>query len=112
MFQVNSRGASAPFVTFRSPTLSPGTYGVNVRFKKSFNAGIFTLGVGSSASSVSTLGERDGYRSPNAWSEQTLGTLTVSSSGRRFFRFTMNSKNISSSGFWLYLDAIRLVTTN
>jgi predicted outer membrane repeat protein len=101
------------YVTLQTPALQPGTYGVIVWFKKASNAGRFRLAVGTSASSTTNLGgETDGYRSTAQWTKVNLGTITVSSAGARYFKFTATSKNGSSSGYWMFIDAIQLYKTN
>ena len=101
------------YVTLQTPTIQPGTYGVIVWFKKASNAGRFRLAVGTSASSTTNLGgETDGYRSAAQWTKVNLGTITVSSAGARYFKLTATSKNGSSSGYWMFIDAIQLYKTN
>ena len=109
MKQANLNG----YVTLQSPTLQAGTYGVIVWFKKASNAGRFRLAVGTSAGSTTNLGgETDAYRSTAQWTKVNLGTITVSSAGSRYFKFTATSKNGASSAHWMFIDAIQLYKTN
>lgn len=104
------------YVTLQTGTIQPGTYGVIVWYKRASNAGRFRLAVGTSAGSTTNLGgETDAYR-PSAlgaqWTKVNLGTITISTAGARYFQFTATSKNASSSGHWMYLDAIQLYKSN
>lgn len=103
--QANLNGS----LTLQTGTIQPGTYGVIVWFKKAANAGKFQLAVGSSAGSTSNLGAvQDAYRSSAQWVKVNLGTITVASAGARYFKFTATGKNASSSGYWMFIDAIQL----
>jgi predicted outer membrane repeat protein len=99
--------------TLQTGTIQPGTYGVIVWFKKAANAGKFQLAVGASAGSTSNLGSvQDAYRSSAEWTKVNLGTITVNSAGARYFKFTTTTKNASSSGYWMFIDAIQLYKSN
>lgn len=96
-------------VTFQTGTIQPGTYGVIVWFKKASNAGRFQVAVGTSAGSTTNLGAvQDGYRSSAQYTKVNLGTITVTSAGTRFFKFTATGKNASSSAHWMFIDAIQI----
>ncbi len=103
--QANLNGS----VTFQTSTVQPGTYGVIVWFKKASNAGRFQVAVGTSAGSTTNLGAvQDGYRSSAQYTKVNLGTITVTSAGTRFFKFTATGKHASSSAHWMFIDAIQL----
>lgn len=103
--QANQNG----YLTLQTGTLQPGTYGVIVRFKKAANAGRFQLAVGTSAGSTTNLGGvQDAYNGSNQWTSVNVGTITINSAGTRYFKFTAPSKNGSSSGYWMFIDAIQL----
>jgi predicted outer membrane repeat protein len=104
------------FVTLQTSSIQAGTYGVIVWYKKASNAGKFKLFTGSSSNPTAQLGgETDAYR-PSAqgaqWTKVNLGTITVSTTGAQYFKFLASAKNASSSGHWMFLDAIQLYKSN
>lgn len=106
--------APGDFVTFTSGLLQPGTYAVLARFKKASNAAKFSLAVGTTASispPIFTSAAQDAVATTPTVASEALGTITITSAGSRYFKFTTLS-NPSSGGYWLFIDAVWLVKTN
>ena len=103
--------ATNDFVTYRTATLPTGTYAVSVRFKKAPNAGRFRLAFANSQSGTYTnIGsEQNGYSVVTDWVTVNLGNVTITSSGQKYFRFTVTGKSGASSGYQLFPDTIDLV---
>lgn len=98
------------FVTYRTPTLTAGTYSVAVRYKKGSNAGRFQLARADTVSGTYTnVGpSQDAYAANTTWSTVTLGNITITA-GQKFLRLLVTGKNASSSSFLLFPDYIDLI---
>jgi hypothetical protein len=123
-----SANAVNDYVTYTVPNLSAGTYHVYVGADAGANRGSFQLAAGPSGGSLVDIGSaQDTYSSTNMaqllpirltppttvslWtnllSEYDCGTLEVASTGNYDFKFTVEGKNPSSSGYALVLDYIK-----
>ncbi|HWA76222.1 MAG TPA: choice-of-anchor Q domain-containing protein [Polyangiaceae bacterium] len=103
--------AANHFLTYSTPASLPsGTYQITVGFKKGSNAGRFQFAVASSLGGTYTnLGAvQDGYASSNTWTSVTLPNHTFGSSSTKYLRFTVVSKNGSSSGYQVFPDYITI----
>ncbi len=100
--------ASGQFVTYRVAGVPSGTFTLIVRVKKGSNAGIFQLAVATAQGGPYTNipGTQDTYAATDTWADLSLGAVTFSSSGTKYFRFTTTGKNSASSSFQLFPDFI------
>jgi hypothetical protein len=99
------------FATFQTPSLPVGTYHITLRIKKTTNAGIFQLSIGSSPNSTINFGSpQDTYASSAliSYVELNYGYFTVSTAGARYFKLKVTGKNVASSGYQLFPDFILL----
>ena len=102
--------ATGQFVTYAIPNVAAGTYTIYIRHKRATNRAIFqvatadTLG-GSYTNRGSPI---DAYSGSFDYVEVPAGTVTFSSAGTKFVRFTTTGKNASSSSFWMAIDRVRL----
>ncbi|WNR43452.1 DUF4978 domain-containing protein [Paenibacillus roseipurpureus] len=84
---------------------SPGTYEVRVRSKNQVSRGKFQLAInGSNQGNVI-----DTYSAANSYVEYSLGTYNFTLGGSHTFKFLITGKNVSSTGYTLGLDYIKLV---
>ena len=102
---------SGDAVTYQVPVGKTGTYTVRVGVQKGNNRGIFQLAISDSLNGTySNLGTTQdlytGSGSPIV--ELNLGNKTFSTTGQKFFRFTVTGKNGSSSGRLLFFDYIKM----
>jgi hypothetical protein len=102
--------AAGDFVTYQTPSLTAGTYNVVVGIKKGSNAGKFQLWKAeTSGGSFTTVGgEQDTFASTSTWTLLNLNSVTISSTGAKFFKLAVTGKNTSSSGFQLFPDFLIL----
>jgi hypothetical protein len=80
------------------------------RFKKATNGASFALAVGATASVFPPLFTSAPQNSSAVFAEVTsvtLGTITFSSAGPRYFKF-YTLANPPSGGYWMFIDAIYL----
>jgi endo-1,4-beta-xylanase len=98
------------FVTLGVEVPFAGKWNVKIGALRTGDAGRFQLAVAppGSTSFVNVGGVNDTYAAGSAAAEFNLGTTNFSTAGDWQFRFTVPSKNGSSSGFNLTLDFIRL----
>ena len=98
------------FVTYSVPVLAPGTYSILVRGQRANDRGRVQVATASTQTGTYTNlgGTQDFYSASTNFVSTTLGTVTFSSSGTKFFRFTVVGKNGSSSGFHVRLDNVAL----
>jgi hypothetical protein len=102
--------AIGDFVTYAVPVPATGNYSVKVRVKRSTNRGRFQLAVANSPSGTYTnVGSvQDLYSASASFVELNVSNSTSLTSGTRYFRFRVDSKNAASSGYLLALDTIKL----
>lgn len=103
--------AANDYVTYRTSSIPAGTYAVVVRFKKQNNGGRFQLSRSNTQNGTySNLGGvQDSYSANTTWTTASLGSITFSSSGQKYFRFLVTGKSGSSSSYQLFPDALTLV---
>lgn len=97
------------FVTFQTPSLPVGTYHITLRMKKTTNAGVFQLYVGSTANNTILFGSpQDTFASSAliSYVELDYGYMSVSAAGPRFFKLKVTGKNSASTGYQLFPDFI------
>lgn len=101
----NSTGAQNDEVVWKVP-LSAGTWTVRLYGRKSTNCGIATVKIDDVA-----VGTIDTYGSASFMNAQELTDIVVASDGIKSLSFLMATKNASSSGYYLEIEAIELVRT-
>ena len=101
---------TSSFVTYQTPSLAAGTYNVVVGAKKGSNAGKFQLSKAeTSTGTFTTVGSpQDTYASTSTWTLFNIGSVTISSTGAKFFKLAVTGKNASSSGYQLFPDFLIL----
>jgi hypothetical protein len=102
--------ATGQFVTYAVPNVTPGTYTIYVRHKRANNRASIQVATADTLGGTYTNrgSPIDAYAASMDYVENTAGTVTFSSSGTKFFRFTASGKNAASSSFWMAIDRIRL----
>lgn len=125
-----SANAAGDYVTYTVNNLSAGTYHVYIGADAGVNRGEFQLSCGPSGGTLNNVGSvQDTYSATNVaylmpirlttttnfitlWTnmvrELDCGTFEVASAGNYDFKFAVDSKNASSSGYTLVLDYIKL----
>lgn len=92
--------AAGPSIDFSIPSLSAGTYQLQMKWKGNNNRGILSLSVDGTPLG-STL---DQYSSGQTYPTTTFGTVTFAATGTHTIRLTATGKNSASSNFYLSAD--------
>lgn len=101
-------------ITFALPSLTPGDYNVTMRMKTGPSRGIAKMSVGESFSGAFTdVGSAFDLYSPSL-NYATLAAIRVniSSSTPKYLKFTVASKNGSSSGYWIVPDSFTFASVS
>jgi endo-1,4-beta-xylanase len=110
--QLVANTASA-FITLAIEIPYVGPYNVRVGVRKSNVGGQFQLAarpsVGSTFSPIGSA--QDTYAAATSYVELNLGTATFATNGSYGFRFLVTGKSVSSGGYNLVLDYLRLIPT-
>ncbi len=101
------------YVTFRAPSIVPGSYTVSVGLRKYVTRGIWQLKIGRAdnfAGTAMNIGApQDEYAATTTYAEAALGSWApASAASDKWFQFTITGKNASSSGFDEAFDYIEL----
>jgi hypothetical protein len=89
--------ATGQWMEFTTPTVTPGTYLVQMLWKGNNNRGQLSLGV----DGATMGGTLDQYSSGQTYPTNTFGNVSFGSSGTHKIRLTVTGKNSASSGFFL-----------
>lgn len=102
--------AANDFITLKVEVPFKGSWNIKTGILKTAAAGKFQLAIAPPGSNtfVNVGSVQETYGTANAAAAIDLGTTDFSSAGDWQFRFTVPSKNSSSSGFALTLDYIRI----
>lgn len=108
LFQATANGDS---ITFSVPNLAAGTYTIAVKVQKGPNRGVFQVESSSSLGGTYTTHgtPQDSYNS--SYPSETLtiaSSVTIPTTGTRYFRFRVTGKNSASTGWKLALDEMTL----
>ncbi|GEM_PF-1228052 len=98
--------ATGQWMQFTTPTVTPGTYSVQMEWKGNNNRGQLALSVDGGAQLGGTL---DQYSASQSYPTTTFGNVTFATSGTHTIRLTVKGKNSSSSGYYLSADKFTLV---
>jgi hypothetical protein len=106
-FPANGAG---DFLTLGVPVPFAGSYAVRVGVRRANNTGQFQLSVAplTNETYVSLGAKQETYSASAGVTSFNLGTNSFAAPGEYLFRFTVPSKNSSSTGYELVLDYIRL----
>jgi hypothetical protein len=92
------------YVTFTVNVATPGTYDIQVSYKKYSTRGIWQLAINGG-----NTGPRvDEYRSTDSYAVSDLGNFTFPAAGNYSFRFTVTGRNNSSAGYTISFDDFTL----
>ena len=100
--------ATGQYVTYSVPVAAAGTYTVQIGVKTGPGLGMFRLNI----DGVNQGQAQDEYTSAVGYTFRDLGTVTFFGGGNKGFQFLVSGKNVSSSGYVLGLDYIKLIPTN
>ncbi len=103
--------AVGSYVTYQFPVALTGTYNINVRVKTNTNRAIMQLAWADSENGVYTNvgGPLDMWSTGAFYSVLSIGNATFNASGTKFLRFKVTGKNVSSTGYQMWFDYIRLI---
>ncbi len=103
--------AAGQQVTYTLPAIGSGTYDVRVGTKKTSTRGTFQLAVASALNqNYTNVGAvQDEYASTDQFAEYDLGNWSPGSNSDKLFRFTVQGKNASSTGYTIAFDYIKLI---
>jgi endo-1,4-beta-D-glucanase Y len=95
--------ATGRSITYTTPSLPAGTYGLDLLYKKNTTRGIHSVSIDGQAS-IATV---DQYASANSFATITLGSVTFASAGTHTIKLSVTGKNASSTSFTVSADAFR-----
>lgn len=104
--------ANGHFVTYAIPVLSTGTYSFRIRARFGSNRGIYQVATANSLTGTYTnRGSQDFWAASPTFNEVTLGgaTVTFSTTGTKYVRFTVTGRHPMATSNNLYLDWVQLV---
>jgi hypothetical protein len=96
-------------INFVVPNIAPGTYTLSIGVKKYVNRGIVQVQVNKAGSTPGNIGSPvDLYSGSTVFTEISIGTWTIGSTGDKWVQFLVTGKNASSSGYQAAIDYIKL----
>lgn len=102
--KINSNAVN-DYVSYTVNVPRTGIFKIVLRYKTATTRGKYQLSI----DGVNQGSVMDQYSSTVTYLEHNLGLKQFSSTGNKTFKFTVNSKNSSSSGYDLTFDSIRLL---
>jgi hypothetical protein len=95
---------ASDYVTFTVNVATPGTYDIQVSYKKYSTRGIWQLAINGG-----NAGPRvDEYRSTDSYAVSDLGNFSFPAAGNYSFKFTVTGRNTSSRGYTISFDDFTL----
>jgi hypothetical protein len=101
--------ATNDYITVPMYFAESGTYSVEIRAKRTSDGGRFRLGTSTTTSGFTEFGTTvDLYSSSTNFTTVSLGTRSFNA-GTYYFRYRVTGKALSSSGYQLYPDYIKVI---
>ncbi|HTB81722.1 MAG TPA: glycoside hydrolase family 2 TIM barrel-domain containing protein [Opitutaceae bacterium] len=97
--------AAGQTITFTTPSIPPGTYQVQLRYKSNTTRGQHTVKV----DGVQVGGTIDQYATTSAYTTATLGNVTFGSTATHTIVMTVTGKNSAATQFYLTADKFTFV---